>query len=421
MCLLFFKSKDSVTIKNRIVKPDKFAFSPTLGRVHIGSRVRVISSAAFMGCRALSGVTFAEGLNEISDNAFANCASLSEIKLPESLCVLGKFAFKDCRGLSCVELPDNLEYLPEGAFQNCTSLKKIVLPACLKAIGDECFSGCTSLETVAFPDKLKIIGKKAFKRCKSLEEISLPESVEEIGDFAFKYCNNLQYARLVSVPRFLGKQPFMKRVCSNLSASEKAFVSSFTESGDEGLCPTISVHGNPRFLSLGFDGVLSDFGSDRQKTCFNHILVLAKQGIKVFVGENYYSYNNDSDYIIENGRFDYSKYDNQFYKATSYEKPLVAAYRLVYNESLDERFKTIYEASLHDDVKNVAVFATERNEAAVLSYLLENYIFDTDFYTAIYNIAMKNGHRNLLDIIPSVSKKTGISETEGLFGDLFSI
>lgn len=416
---MFFNDKKSVAINNRIVKPDRFAFSQTLCSAHVSSRVRVISSAAFLGCRALSCVTFAEGVNEIADNAFTNCVSLSEIELPQSLHKLGEYTFKDCRGLTQVKLPDSLEYLPKGAFENCTSLKKIVLPQGLKGIGDECFSGCTGLETVVFFGNLKSIGKKSFKRCENLQELSLPESVEEIGDFAFNFCKKLQYVKLNSVPRCMGKQPFMKRVCSNLGATEKAFVSSYVEDGDEGNCPTVSVPDNPRFLSLGFDGVLADFGADKQKTCFNHILFIPRQGVKVFVGENYYSYNDASDYIVENGKFDFLKYDNQFAKATNYEKPFIAAYRLVYNESLGHEFKTVYEASLRGREKDVAIFTAERNEASVLSYLLENCVFDTDFYTALYNIALKNGHRNLLDIIPAVSKKTGIAETEGLFGDLF--
>lgn len=416
--MFFSKDKGSLNLKSKEIKPSEYSFSDALKAVKISGRVRNISVAAFLGCRNLAEVEFCEGVEEIGERAFTNCSSLTRIKLPRSLSKLGASAFKDCTGLEEVYLPDNLEYLPKGAFENCTKLRKIVLPGKLKEIGSECFSGCLSLEEIVFPDTLEKIGNKAFKRCGKLKKLIFPDSLKYIGDFTFDYCRDIEYLDFSGTLDFLGKRPFPERFCENLNVSGRAYVSSFLIPTDEGECPVISVPDGIRFLSLGFDGVLSRGGVNDTRTCYNHILSMNRQGVKLFMSEYYYSYGNDEDHLIEKGRFNFRKYDEQFYKANELEKPFIAAFRLTYNESLGEEYREMYNQSLFGKEKAVAVFVTERNESAVLTYLMENCDFDTDFCTELFNIAMKNGNRNLSDIISLGGKNKGVSQTEDLFGYL---
>lgn len=418
--LFFSDRKKYITLKTKNIKPNKYAFSENIEKITFRSDVRNVSCAAFLGCRNLRSVTFCDGVRELGERAFANCVSLIELTLPQSLEVLGEYVFKDCISFTEVKLPDSIEYLPKGTFRNCTSLKRVVLPKSLKVIGEECFEGCANLEEIVIFDDLVKVERNAFKRCLNLQRISFPESLEYIGDFVFSSCDKMEYVRLNNTPQFLGKQPFSRHICNELKASEMAYVSSFLVDGEEGTCPVVSVPDNINFLALGFAGVLSDFGAGNEKTCFCHILSMNKESVKVFIGEKYYSYNDDTDYLIENGEFNFQKYDSQFNRATEYEKPFIAAYRLVYSRSLTKESELMYKNALSGKEQDVAIFATERNEISVLSYVIEHCSLSSDFYTALYNIALINGNRNLLDIISINSKKTGIAETESLFGDLLN-
>lgn len=420
MNLFFSKGKKSITLNCKKIKVDNYAFSDKIEDVVFNSKVKIILSSAFLGCRNLKSVKFSEGIVEIGENAFSNCSSLTEIKLPQTLKFLGEYVFKDCINLTEITLPDSIEYLPKGAFRNCTSLKSVVLPKKLKVIGEECFEGCINLEKVVFPDEVLKVEKKAFKRCSHLQTITFPESIKYIGDFAFDSCNNLDYVKFDGTLEFLGKKPFPKHCYNDFQVSETAFVSSFLVDGDEGTCPVVNIPDNIKFLSLGFAGVLSDFGAGKDKTCFNHILSINKQTVRIFIGEKYYSYNDDSDYLIENSKFNFSKYDAQFCRASDKEKAFIAIYRLVYCYSLSEEYKKIYKDALLGNERDVAVFAVSRNDISILSYLVENSSLGNDFYTSLYNIALENGNRKMLDIISINCKKTGITETENLFGDLLN-
>lgn len=400
------------------VKPNKYAFTENLHTLTLKRSVKEISATSFLGCRSLREIVFLEGVERIGEKAFYNCSTLQAVKLPDSLKAIGKDAFADCRAIKEVHLPSNLKYLPEGAFKNCTSIEKIVLPQSLEVIGKECFSGCTGLQEIVFSDMLVRIEDRAFKRCENLKELIFPESLEYIGNNAFSACHSLSFVKLNSQLDFLGKQPFCNHVLNQPQVTGMAYCSSFLTDADKGKCPTISIPRNVNRLLLGFSGMLSHTDIRNNKTCFDHILSFEKNSVKIFISENYYSYKDENDYLLQNGEFDFEKYDKQFYKASSSEKPFISAFRLVYNKSLSQADEAEYKKALAGNEKTVAEFSAERNEPEVLSYLLKNSSFDSSFYTVLYNIAIEKGNKNLLDIISLHSKNTGVSEVENLFSDL---
>ena len=84
----------------------------------------------------------------------------------------------------------------------------------------------------------------------------------------------------------------------------------------------------------------------------NQAGVLEKYNVKVYISERFYSYKNRADKIIENGAFDFNKYDSQIDSAEEYEKPVIAAYRLAYPQELTEKTKSIYEKILNEKEKS---------------------------------------------------------------------
>jgi hypothetical protein len=57
----------------------------------------------------------------------------------------------------------------------------------------------------------------------------------------------------------------------------------------------------------------------------------------------------------------------------------------------------------------------------VLSYLLENFSFTTEFSATLYSLCTKKGYNNLAELVSLKTSKTAISETEDLLNDLLLV
>ena len=81
-----------------------------------------IGNGAFIWCRSLTSITFAEGskLTSIGEFAFYNCSNLTSITIPSSVTSIGKFAFKDCSSLTSIEIPASVESIGNYAFAGCS-------------------------------------------------------------------------------------------------------------------------------------------------------------------------------------------------------------------------------------------------------------------------------------------------------------
>lgn len=76
-----------------------------------------ISSTAFAGNTAITGIQLSDFITEIPDNAFEGCTSLESIDMS---CVqtIGKEAFKDCTSINYVFLNEDVVSLGDNAFDN---------------------------------------------------------------------------------------------------------------------------------------------------------------------------------------------------------------------------------------------------------------------------------------------------------------
>lgn len=59
-----------------------------------------LPTQAFIGCDALSTVSFPAGLTAIPDSAFYDCTSLSTIEVPTTVRSIGPYAFRNCTSLN---------------------------------------------------------------------------------------------------------------------------------------------------------------------------------------------------------------------------------------------------------------------------------------------------------------------------------
>lgn len=401
-----------------VIKADKYAFNTQIEDVEMLHTVKTIKSSSFCNCSSLKNIKFSENLTEIQSFAFLNCSSLEKVSLPSSIKNLGEGIFKSCTNLKTLELPNGLKTLPKSLFENCRAIEIIILPEGIENIEEECFSGCINLKEIVFPKSLKVIKSKAFKRCKSLKSIVFPEGVKHIGDMAFYGCNALTSIAFKGTPEYVGASVFPESPCILPTINGMMFSSSFVQKSEYGLCPTVTVPKEIKTLCLGFENTLTYKQTCENKTCYNHILSLENYNSRVFISENFYSYNDRTDTLIKNGEFDFKKYDSQFEKADEKEKPIISAFRLAYPIELQEETEIIYKNLLSETAEISAIFATEKNEETVLKYLLDNFNFDSDFCFLLYEKAAKNGFLNLQQILSQKKKNTGFDEINFLYQEI---
>ena len=415
------KIKNGVLIlKHKKTKINEYTYDENIVQLELTKRVKEISRLTFSGCRNLRFVKFNDNLKEIGYEAFYNCVSLEEAILPPALLHLREGAFMDCRSLKKVVLP-SVKVLPKNLFKGCVSLEEIVIPDTVEIIEEGCFYGCKNLKTIIFSKNLKEIGDYAFKRCFALESVVFPETLKKLGHKAFEDDKILKIVKFNGDLEYLGKSVFYNKFYDEYKIKGTAFCSSFTSKSELENCITINIPKTIEFLSLGFESVLPFAYRNRNKTCPNHVLAVEKEQIKVFMSSNYYSYKDDSDYIIKNGEFDFLKYDNQIEKAEELEKAFVSAFRLSYPKNLSELKEKEYFDLLKGYEKDVAIFAVEVNDENVLSYLLENFSFTTEFSATLYSLCAKKGYSNLQEMVSIKTSKTALTETEDLLNELLLV
>ena len=211
----------SVAIPDSVTGIGDYAFCESgLKNINIPAGVTTIGRSAFMECKSLSSVTFAEGsrLSSIGDSAFYMTWSLTSIEIPDGVTGIGKFAFyesgleninipagvttigmeafEECSNLSGVtfEKDSKLTKIESGTFLGCYNLTSIEIPAGVTSIGIMAFYSCSDLTSVTFEEgsQLSSIGKAAFCRCMGLTDITIPAGVTTIGESAFWKCDKLE-------------------------------------------------------------------------------------------------------------------------------------------------------------------------------------------------------------------------------------
>ena len=194
---------------------DAFANWARLSDIVLPSSLKSIGKNAFYGCKALSHISFPEGLEQIESTAFEYSA-LEELSLPASLEYVGEDAFDYINTLNKVVIADSETPLESPALFNSVEtvdsvyvgrqivatqnnafglnckVNHLTLGGCIEVVPSDVLYGETNLQTLTVIGKVSKISDNAFDYCKSMTQLSLPASLTEIGANAFRYCEKLE-------------------------------------------------------------------------------------------------------------------------------------------------------------------------------------------------------------------------------------
>lgn len=132
------------TMSVTAIGQEAFCGSTALTSVFIPSSITSIEEGAFVLCKAMTAVSFADdsALQTIGVAAFGQCTSLTEITLPASVRTIEKQAFINCTHLASVNLNEGLETIGNQAlFDINSSMLSITFPSTVKSIGANVLGG----------------------------------------------------------------------------------------------------------------------------------------------------------------------------------------------------------------------------------------------------------------------------------------
>ena len=133
--------------------------APSLTRVAIGKRVRVIETNAFYGAKKLTLVTGGAAVTEIGNGAFAACVKLKKLPVLPGLKTIGANAFNGCKSLTSVSLCAKVKKIGRKAFCGCAALKKITVKSSLlkaASVGTGAFKGIFKKAVFVCPEKRRV-------------------------------------------------------------------------------------------------------------------------------------------------------------------------------------------------------------------------------------------------------------------------
>ena len=130
----------------------------------IPASVAELDDYAFAWCAQLSEVVFEKGsaLRRMGEGCFYD-SGLKQIVIPQGVEELGGKAFMNCKELWTVDFAEGLEAIGSSCFER-SSIREIFFPDSLKIIGDRAFYGCSQLRKVAVPEenRLESAGARVF-------------------------------------------------------------------------------------------------------------------------------------------------------------------------------------------------------------------------------------------------------------------
>ena len=209
------------------------AFSKSaLEDITIPQSMESIKQYAFDGCKALSTITFEDGLKSIGTvdgYCFSNCGVLS-LNFPSSIERISKYAFLSCRNLTDVTFNNDIskDALGRGIFEGCTALYQVNLADNTKSLGEAMFKGCSALTTIELPEGFQYLGERCFENS-GLEVLTIPETISFIGSYCF---NNCKLSK-ISLPKTLQTiEPYTFAGCDSLGEIVFNYVEDTLETGD---------------------------------------------------------------------------------------------------------------------------------------------------------------------------------------------
>lgn len=198
------KALTSVTFLDGVTFIEDSAFydCSNLNTITIPNSVTEIKYSAFNNCRNLKSVSISDSVTYIGDVAFNDCTSLTELTVSESNkafksyenCIYkknGKTFVMAANGLTSVTFLEGVTRIDSSGFNNCRNLANVTIPDSVSYIDSFVFSGCTNLTSISIPDGVASIRDATFSNCSNLKSVTIPKSVTSIGNSAFNYCNSL--------------------------------------------------------------------------------------------------------------------------------------------------------------------------------------------------------------------------------------
>ena len=233
---------DEIILPDSVTEIGSFAFNcSSIKKITLPENLIVIEDYAFGGTDVqIEGNAFPEGMRMIGTAAFIGCESLEEIYIPDSVVNIAEYAFEDCTNLKKVRMSSNVKLISTGAFRNCPKLEEFIWDSDVKLIADyafynskslknfdfagveliypnsftdsgvtavtlghdkndeatdlimietQSFMGCENLDTVAIGGNVTTIKSEAFASCSSLETVIIADSVVNIAGNAFDDCS----------------------------------------------------------------------------------------------------------------------------------------------------------------------------------------------------------------------------------------
>ena len=190
------ESWESITGRNGSLHLMNNSFTPanctSLEKIITG-KLNYIRGAALKGLPALQELVVDNALTHIQYNAFDGCKALTTITFKEGVRLkdIAQQTFKSCTALVEITLPDTVTSMGDSVFDGCTSLETVNWSSQMTKIPNGTFSGCTKL-IFEIPEHVTSIGGNAFRNCDSFVKFVIPDTVTSIGGFILAECDNLE-------------------------------------------------------------------------------------------------------------------------------------------------------------------------------------------------------------------------------------
>lgn len=154
----------SVQIPKTVNTIGSSAFASSgLTSIIIPNSVVTIKNSAFQDCESLSFVTIGSGVKNIERAAFIGCKNLMRVNI-SNLATWTQLSFGTVNGTNPLQyakklflnnqeitelvIPDNVTTIGQYAFYNCSNITSMTIPSGVTSFGASAFYGCTSIASV---------------------------------------------------------------------------------------------------------------------------------------------------------------------------------------------------------------------------------------------------------------------------------
>lgn len=122
---VYSKTIQSFTVPYWITTVGEFAFNKCSIPLSCHARLINVETAAFQGCKNLTGVIDLTRAESVGEYAFYNCEKISGLILGDKLKSIYDATFVSCKGCREVVLPKTITYISSSAFVGASGVQKV--------------------------------------------------------------------------------------------------------------------------------------------------------------------------------------------------------------------------------------------------------------------------------------------------------